>query len=270
MAPASRHKADQGTTSGRRDEYTHLAPLFVQLADDSVPATKRSHIRAQLITGHLPVAEHIARRFRDRGQSTDDLTQVATVGLINAVDRFEPGRGSEFLVFAIPTITGEIQRYFRDSTWALRVPRKLKELYAEVNASATRLGQDLGRAARPSEIAADLDIPLNEVLEGLQVGASYRSSPLDSTADDPGSVVNGMGMTDPELATVDDRALLTPVLARLPKRDAAILVMRFFGQMTQTQIATRMGISQMHVSRLLSNSLQTLREALRDESTATA
>jgi RNA polymerase sigma-B factor len=244
-------------TSGRRTthEYTHLVPLFDRLADDTVPAAERQDVRARLITEHLPVAEHIARRFRNRGQSADDLTQVATVGLIHAVDRFEPGRGSDFLAFAIPTITGEIQRYFRDSTWALRVPRKLKELHATVQASATRLGQELGRAARPSEIAADLGLPLDDVLEGVQVGLSYRSTSLDATAGE-------LTMTDLALASVDDRALLAPALAKLPKRDAAILVMRFFGQMTQTQIAQRMGLSQMHVSRLLSTSMATLREAL--------
>jgi RNA polymerase sigma-B factor len=258
-------------TTDRHDvnEYAGLVPLFDELADQSIPESHRRQVRARLITGHLPIAEHIARRFRDRGQSEDDLRQVATVGLIHAIDRFEPARGSDFLVFAVPTITGEIRKYFRDFTWALRVPRRLKELHAAVNGAATRLGQDLGRAAKPSEIAADLEIPIEDVFEGLQVGFSYRSSPLDMSADSD-TIVPGLGVIDPALATAESRAMLAPALARLPRREAAIVTMRFFGHMTQTQIADRLGISQMHVSRLLAASIRTLHDVLGDDAGAPA
>lgn len=250
-------------SAGFDSEYTHLSALFDELADESLSESDRRRIRNRLITEHMPVAEHIALRFRNRGQPDADLRQVATVGLIHAVDRFDAGRGSDFLAFAVPTITGEIRRYFRDATWALRVPRRLKELHASVSATAIRLSQELGRASRPSEIAAELDISIAEVLEGLQVGYAYRSDSLDTSANEdiPG-VVNGLGAPDPEMATVENRALLHPALARLPEREATIVTLRFFGHLTQTQIADRLGISQMHVSRLLTSSLRTLRTIL--------
>ena len=250
----------------RAHEYQELAPLFHQLVDESASESQRKSIRDRLVTEHLPVAEHIARRFRNRGQSADDLTQVATVGLINAVDRFDPDRGTDFLSFAVPTITGEVRRYFRDATWAIRVPRRLKELHAAVSSASAALGQQLGRSPRPSEIAAELGIPVDEVYEGLQVGYAYRGESLDEGNDeDGGSVTDGrLGVTDPELKTVENRETLLPALAKLPEREAAIVKMRFFGHMTQTQIAKRIGVSQMHVSRLLAASLATLRESIVD------
>ncbi len=251
----------------RAHEYQDLAPLFHELVDDSASESHRRTIRDRLVTEHLPVAEHIARRFRNRGQPTEDLTQVATVGLINAVDRFDPDRGTDFLSFAVPTITGEVRRYFRDATWAIRVPRRLKELHASVTAASATLGQRLGRSPRPSELAAELDIPIEEVYEGLQVGYAYRGESLDEGIDDDGASVatdGRLGVTDPELGTVEDRETLLPALATLPQREAAIVMMRFFGHMTQTQIADRIGVSQMHVSRLLATSLSQLRDSIVD------
>jgi RNA polymerase sigma-B factor len=249
-----------------RDDYQALAPLFVELADGALPEARRDEIRASLVTGHLPLAEHIARRFRTRGQPEDDLVQVATVGLINAVDRYDPHRGTDFLAFAVPTITGEVRRYFRDATWAVRVPRRLKELHATVNATAVTLGQQLGRSPRPSELAAELNLPIEEVYEGLQVGYAYRSDSLDDDSDGtPGPVAGRLGALDHDLITVENREALFPALSALPEREAAIVVMRFFGNMTQTQIAERIGVSQMHVSRLLTASLNKLREALTDD-----
>ncbi|HKN96763.1 MAG TPA: SigB/SigF/SigG family RNA polymerase sigma factor [Pseudonocardiaceae bacterium] len=250
----------------RAHEYQELAPLFHQLVDESASESQRKSIRDRLVTEHLPVAEHIARRFRNRGQSADDLTQVATVGLINAVDRFDPERGTDFLSFAVPTITGEVRRYFRDATWAIRVPRRLKELHAAVSSASASLGQQLGRSPRPSEIAAELGIPVDEVYEGLQVGYAYRGESLDEGSDEDGGNVGDsrLGVTDPELNTVENRETLLPALAKLPEREAAIVKMRFFGHMTQTQIAKRIGVSQMHVSRLLAASLATLRQSIVD------
>ncbi|HVV24030.1 MAG TPA: SigB/SigF/SigG family RNA polymerase sigma factor [Pseudonocardiaceae bacterium] len=251
------------TSRNQTNEYHHLAPLFRELADASASESRRAQVRDQLVTGHLPLAEHIARRFRNRGQSEDDLTQVATVGLINAVDRFDPERGTDFLAFAVPTITGEIRRYFRDATWAIRVPRRLKELNATLTNTAAVLGQELGRSPRPSELAAALSISIEEVYEGLQAGYAYRSESLDDNSDDDGSPAGGeVGMLDHDLDNVENREALYPALSQLPERQAAIVMMRFFGNMTQTQIAERIGVSQMHVSRLLADSMRILREEL--------
>ncbi|HEY3606758.1 MAG TPA: SigB/SigF/SigG family RNA polymerase sigma factor [Pseudonocardiaceae bacterium] len=247
-----------------RTDYQELIPLFHQLADESAPEPQRMRIRDLLVTGHLPVAEHIARKFRNRGQPEEDLQQVARIGLINAVDRFDPNRGTDFLSFAVPTITGEVRRYFRDATWAVRVPRRLKELHAAITTASARLAQELGRSPRPKEIAAALGMPVEEVYEGLQVGFAYNTDSLDSGTDDEGHspVENRLGDLDNALDLVEDREALIPALAKLPEREASIVVMRFFGNMTQTQIADRIGISQMHVSRLLSGSLEMLRAAL--------
>jgi RNA polymerase sigma-B factor len=252
----------------RAHEYQDLAPLFRQLVDTTASETQRRTIRDRLVTEHLPVAEHIARRFRNRGQPAEDLTQVATVGLINAVDRFDPDRGTDFLSFAVPTITGEVRRYFRDATWAIRVPRRLKELHASVTAASASLGQRLGRSPRPSELADELDIPVNEVHEALQVGYAYRGESLDDSTGDDGtgsSTDARIGVTDRDLAAVEDRETLDPALAQLPEREASIVRMRFFGNLTQTQIADRIGVSQMHVSRLLAASLTRLRESIVDD-----
>ncbi|HEX5400750.1 MAG TPA: SigB/SigF/SigG family RNA polymerase sigma factor [Pseudonocardiaceae bacterium] len=253
----------------REHEYQSLAPLFHQMVDDSASVSRRRTIREHLVTAHLPVAEHIALRFRDRGQPAEDLTQVATVGLIHAVDRFDPDRGTDFLSFAVPTITGEVRRYFRDATWAVRVPRRLKELHALVSTASVTLGQRLGRSPRSGELASELGIDVDDVHEGLQVGYAYRGESLDAGSDGTGSGISTetdsrLGVTDPSLIAVEDRETLYPALAMLPEREAAIVMMRFFGHLTQTQIAERMGVSQMHVSRLLAASIADLRESIVD------
>jgi RNA polymerase sigma-B factor len=249
------------TTSRTRDEYQEFVPLFRELADERTPEARREEVRGLLVTGHLPFAEHVARRFRNKGQPEDDLIQVATIGLINAVDRFDPDRGIDFLAFALPTVTGEIRRYFRDFTWAVRVPRPLKELHATVAAATAKLTQSLGRAPRPSELAAELRLPIEDVYEGLRVGYAYRGESLDAESDNGAApAVLSAGATAREFTDVEDREMLYPVLAKLPSRERSIVTMRFFGNMTQSQIAEQLGISQMHVSRLLAATLRTLRE----------
>ena len=243
--------------------YQDLAPLFLELADGSASESHRQWLRDRLVTGHLALAEHVARRFGNRGQPDDDLSQVAMMGLINAVDRFDPHRGTDFLAFAVPTITGEIRRYFRDHTWAVRVPRRLKERHATINATAAALGQELGRSPRPSELAAKLNLSIEDVYEGLQAGHAYRSESLDETGD-AGQQGGRVGFVDQDLIAVEGREALYPALSALPAREASIVMLRFFGNMTQTQIAERIGISQMHVSRLLAASLRKLRAALDD------
>jgi RNA polymerase sigma-B factor len=249
----------------RDGEYAHLIPVQRRYAELAIDDPDRQRLREQLINGYRPMAEHIARRFAGRGEPLDDLVQVATMGLINAVDRFEPDRGSDFFSFAVPTITGEVRRYFRDHGWSTRVPRRLKDLHIAIRGTLAELSQQLGRAPRPSEIAARLDLPLADVIEGLRAGDAYRSSSLDEMlGSGEGSATLGelMGGLDGDLALIDDREALRPLLADLAPRERTILTLRFFRQMTQTQIAEQVGISQMHVSRVLRQTLAELRERM--------
>jgi RNA polymerase sigma-B factor len=258
MAATARHL--------KRNHYDDLAPLFRQLADRGLPESARASLRDRLVAGHLPIAEHIARRFRNRGQPEEDLRQVAAVGLIQAVDRFDPERGSDFLSFAVPTITGEVRRYFRDATWSVGMPRRLKELHSAIATATAQLSQELGRAPRPSELADALDRPVEQIQEGLAVANAYHSDSLDdlvSSADGvTASLGDLLGGPDEELDNVENRQTLFPALAKLGERELAIVVLRFFGNLTQTQIADRIGLSQMHVSRLLAASIAQLRDEL--------
>ena len=249
-------------------EYGHLVPLLERYASIPADDPEREHLRDELVTGFLPVAQHIARRFAHRGEPLDDLVQVATVGLINAVDRFSPERGSDFFSFAVPTISGEVRRHFRDLGWSMRVPRRLKDLHVSINGAVSHLAQEIGRAPRPSEIAQYLGIPVSDVLEGLEASEVYRSSSLDEMlSSDAGSATVGelVGEADAELARVDFMQALRPVMSELPERERTIVLLRFFGNRTQTQIAEEVGISQMHVSRLLSQTLDRLRSRLDPE-----
>jgi RNA polymerase sigma-B factor len=247
----------------RDSDYAHLAPLFAEFAALPVDHPDRIALRNKLVTGYLPVVQHIARRFAGRGEPVDDLEQAGTVGLLNAVDRFEPDRGIDFLSYAVPTITGEVRRHFRDRTWSMRVPRRLKDLQSAINGAVGPLSQELNRAPRPSEIAARLGISTEEVVEGLDAQQAYRSTSLDelvSGADT--ALTDTLGSADVELDKVEYRQTLTPLLDELPERERTILVLRFFGNMTQTQIADRVGISQMHVSRLLAQTVAGLRRRM--------
>lgn len=229
---------------------------------------RRRRLRDELVTEYLPVAEHIARRFSGRGEAFDDLVQVARVGLINAVDRFEPERGSDFMSFAVPTIMGEVRRYFRDSSWSVRVPRRLKELHLQIGQVSGTLGQRLGRAPTPTEIACELNLTVDEVSEGLQAGNAYYAVSVDKPAGDDGeaaSLADTLGEEDGSLESVENHEALQPLLRALPPRERTILMLRFFGNMTQSQIAERVGISQMHVSRLLAQTLEKLRAKLTEE-----
>ncbi len=253
------------TTAARaragNDEYAHLAPLFKELIDLGPDDPRRRALRRELVEGYLPVARHIAHRFAGRGEPEDDLVQAGTLGLIGAVDRFDPHRGLDFLSFAVPTITGEIRRHFRDHTWAMRVPRRLKDIQSSISAVVGPLAQELGRAPRPSEIAERLGVPLEDVLQGLNAQQAYRNDSLDRMSEDGDSpLVKGAGAVDANIEGVEDRETLAPLLDALPERERLILVLRFFGNRTQSQIAEVIGISQMHVSRLLDRTLKDLRE----------
>ncbi len=223
-------------------------------------------MRDRLVTMHLPVAQHIAAKFRNRGEPGDDLEQVATLGLINAVDRYDASRGVAFLAYAVPTMMGEVRRYFRDSAWSVRLPRRLSELHLALGRASRELSQTLGSAPTPSQLAEHLGISVAEVQEGLEAGQSYRAASLDGGGDDDASaaLLDRLGESDHELELVEHRALLGPALAQVPERERRILVMRFFEHLTQTQIAERVGLSQMHVSRLLARTLEQLRRQLAD------
>ncbi|MFR9803983.1 SigB/SigF/SigG family RNA polymerase sigma factor [Pseudonocardia sp. RS010] len=251
--------------SAADSEYGHLTPLLVEYAGLEKDDPGREKLRDRLVTGFLPIAQHIARRFAHRGEPLDDLVQVATVGLINAVDRYSPEKGTDFFSFAVPTISGEVRRHFRDQGWSMRVPRRLKDMHVSINGAVSELSQRLGRAPRPSEIAELLGVPVAEVLEGLEASEAYRSSSLDEMlSSEQGSATVGelVGAADAELDRVDHRQALRPVLGELAERERTIVMLRFFGNMTQTQIAEQVGISQMHVSRLLAQTLDRLRSRL--------
>lgn len=258
---------DESATSATAADpgFEELVPLLRELAGLRCDHPRRAELRERLVAGYLPLARNIARRFSHRGEAQDDLEQVATVGLINAVDRFEPARGSDFLAFAIPTITGEIRRHFRDHAWAMRVPRRLKDLHITIGSAMSELSQRHGRAPTVSELAEHLELSREEVLEGLQAAGAYRSSSLDSLldADRKGAVLKDvLGRADAELDRVEFRTTLAPLLGKLPERERTLLKLRFFANLTQSQIAERVGMSQMHVSRLLSQTLARLRREL--------
>ncbi|HEY2700747.1 MAG TPA: SigB/SigF/SigG family RNA polymerase sigma factor [Pseudonocardiaceae bacterium] len=243
--------------------YRDLLPLFQQLADPALSEAERHRLRDEIVDGHLPLAEHIAWKYRERGQSVEDLRQVALVGLLGAVDRFDPDRGTDFVAFAVPTIMGEIRRYFRDSTWIVSVPRPLKELNRSISRAVAALNVELGQSPRPKQIAERLGISLEAVYEGLQVGHAYYADSLDShtSREDDDRESGRLGVVEPGLAQVENRETLHSALARLPERDSELVRMRFFEELTQSQIAARLGISQVHVSRLLARTVSRLRES---------
>ncbi|WP_332262372.1 RNA polymerase sigma factor SigF [Streptacidiphilus rugosus] len=238
--------------------------LFVRLAQLPDGSPERVELRNQLVRMHIPLVEHLARRFRNRGEPLDDLTQVATIGLIKSVDRFDPERGVEFSTYATPTIVGEIKRHFRDKGWAVRVPRRLQELRLSLTSATSELSQRHGRSPTVHELAEHLGISEEEVLEGLESANAYSTLSLDvpDTDDESPAVADTLGAEDDALEGVEYRESLKPLLAQLPQREQRILVLRFFRNMTQSQIAAEVGISQMHVSRLLARTLAQLREKL--------
>jgi RNA polymerase sigma-B factor len=241
---------------GEIDELLHR--LAALPADDP----SRPALRQHLVEAQLPLVHHLAQRFRGRGEPYDDLVQVGTIGLLNAVDRFDPERGS-FTGFAVPTILGEIRRHFRDRGWAMRVPRRLQELGRQVSEAREVLTQKLGRSPTVQEIAQHLDADADLVLEALDTASVYATVPLPSTPDE--GEMAPLGFIDSGLELVEQRATLRPLLARLPARERTILALRFVRGMSQSQIAAEVGVSQMHVSRLITRSLAVLREGLSEE-----
>jgi RNA polymerase sigma-B factor len=239
--------------------------LFVTMVSLPEGSPERQAIRDQLVETHLPLVEYLARRFRNRGELHDDLVQVATIGLIKSVDRFDLERGVEFSTYATPTIVGEIKRHFRDKGWAIRVPRRLQELKLSLAKATSELSQRNGRSPTVAELATFLGMSDEDVLEGLESANAYSTVSLDtpeSGDSDALAVADTLGVVDESLEGVEYRESLKPLLDQLPPREKRILLLRFFSNMTQSQIAIELGISQMHVSRLLARTLAQLREGL--------
>lgn len=240
--------------------------LFAELSSRDEHDARRIAIRDELVTMHMPLVHHLARRFADRGEPVEDLAQVGMIGLIKAVDRYDLARGVEFSSFATPTIVGEMKRHFRDYSWSVRVPRKLQEMQGQLTAGSAELSQRLGRAPTVAELAAHLGLSEDEVLDGLESGQAFNAASLDTPADEEGVALESrFGVDDEALEAVEYRESLKPLLAALSERDRAVVMMRFFGNQTQSQIAMELGISQMHVSRILAKSLAVLRAGLMDE-----
>ncbi|WP_330186211.1 RNA polymerase sigma factor SigF [Dactylosporangium sp. AC04546] len=260
------HRTVSKRPAGKETESAAQA-LLTLLGDLPPDSPDRARVRGRLIELYLPLAEYLARRFRNRGEPQDDLNQVANLGLIKAVDGYDPARGAPFASYAIPMIVGELKRHFRDKGWDVRVPRRLQELRLELGRVTGPLAQALGRSPTVADLAARLGVSEEEVIEGLESGHAYRALSINVPAngeDHGAELADLLGGVDRDLEAVDDRESLRPLIARLPAREQHILAMRFFGNMTQIQIATNLGISQMHVSRLLAHALARLRTELVD------
>lgn len=238
------------------DRRQELRDQFATYARTRDPA-----LRDELVSAYLGLAEYLARRFANRGEPLDDLVQVASLGLLKALDRFDPERGVEFSTYATHTIVGELKRHFRDKGWSIRAPRRMQELYLRLGKVVASMGQELGRSPTIAELAMEVKVSEEEVLEALEAGQAYRTASLDVATEEGESLATRLGEEDPSLEDAERRATLSPLLAQLLPRERLILQLRFFDGLTQSEIANRLQISQMHVSRLLARSLAQLRAA---------
>lgn len=227
--------------------------------------TNDPQLRDYLIERHEGLVRHVANSYRDAGVSYDDLIGVGHIGLVNAVDRFDPERGTKFATFAVPTIRGELRRYFRDSTWGMRVPRRVQELSLEVRDAREDLTRKLGRSPTYSELASSLSVSEEAVIEAIEVANQYELTSLqDTTSDEDGpSVADRTGDEDPALELLEQRNELSWALEQITPRQRVIIVLRYFHDMSQQQVADRLGISQMHVSRLQRRAVDQLREIMK-------
>ncbi len=225
-------------------------------------------LRNELIEHHRWIATHCARRFANRGEPLDDLVQVAQLGVLKAVQRFDPEFGVSFTTFAIPTVMGELRRHFRDATWSVRVPRRIKDLHVELGSTVEFLTGELQRAPRLEEIARHVGLGVDSVLEAMEASSAYRSAPLAPTGGEDGdstSDAEAVGALDMDLALADDRLSVRAMLRGLAPRERRIVYLRFFEGLSQSEIAERVGVSQVHVSRLLRASLALLQQRARNE-----
>ncbi|MGW1076490.1 RNA polymerase sigma factor SigF [Streptomyces sp. NPDC002537] len=239
--------------------------LFKEFVTLQSGTPEHTRVRAALIEANLPLVRYAAARFRSRNEPMEDVVQVGTIGLINAIDRFDPDRGVQFPTFAMPTVVGEIKRYFRDNVRTVHVPRRLHELWVQVNGASEDLTVLHGRTPTTAEIAERLRIPEDEVLACIEAGRSYHATSLEAAQEGDGlpGLLDRLGYEDPALAGVEHRDLVRHLLVQLPEREQRILLLRYYSNLTQSQISAELGVSQMHVSRLLSRSFARLRSANR-------
>ncbi|MFE1025281.1 RNA polymerase sigma factor SigF [Streptomyces sp. NPDC058818] len=239
--------------------------LFERLESLEEGTHEHAYVRNTLVELNLALVKFAASRFRSRSEPMEDIIQVGTIGLIKAIDRFEMSRGVEFPTFAMPTIIGEIKRFFRDTSWSVRVPRRLQELRLDLAKAGDELAQRLDRAPTVSELAEHLGLSKDEVVEGMAASNAYTASSLDAQPEEDdaeGALTDRIGYEDHGLEGIEYVESLKPLIAELPSRDRKILSLRFVAGMTQSEIGEELGISQMHVSRLLSRTLVRLRKGL--------
>ncbi|GAA2881253.1 hypothetical protein Acy02nite_16980 [Actinoplanes cyaneus] len=257
--------ADTATRTDASASTDRASELINAMAVLPAGHPSRPGLRERAIEAWLPLARHLSQRYANRGEPRDDLYQVAVMGLIKAVDRFETDRGVDFSGFAIPTIVGELKRHFRDKTWSVRVPRRLQELRLAITSANNTLAHTLAHAPTVADIAAFLDISEDEVIEGLEGARAYNSTSLSTPMNESGTELGDtLGGEDTGFAEAERRILLAPALAGLDEREQRIVSLRFYGNLTQQQIAEQIGVSQMHVSRLLTKALAKLRRQLDD------
>jgi RNA polymerase sigma-B factor len=262
MAEAAAGDEDKPASPPRRVADPEVAERFRRLRD-----TGDRRLRNELIEEHRWVAIHCARRFNNRGEPLDDLIQVGQLGLLKAVNRFDPEVGVSFASYAIPTVMGELRRHFRDATWAVKVPRRIKDLHVDIAGAVEYLNSENGRPPKPQELATHLGVSVDAILEALEAGAGYRPGSLTPGGDsDRETALEGsyLKVEDPALEGADDRVLVRELLAQLPERERRIVELRFFSGLSQSEIADQVGVSQVHVSRLLRSSLAQLQRAMGD------
>ena len=227
--------------------------------------TREPTLRDDLIAEYFGLAHQIARRFCNRGEPQDDLVQVASLALVKAFDRFDPNRGVKFSTFAVTYMVGELKRHFRDLGWAVRVPRKMQELYLEIGHHVGRLSQELGRSPTVPELANALGVTGDAVLEAMEAGRAYRTSSIDAPDRDSRALSESLGSDDFRFAHIDDQSVLSLAMDQLPSRDQLMIRLRFIDGLTQSEIAAKFGVSQMQVSRLLTANIQRLRASFAEE-----
>jgi RNA polymerase sigma-B factor len=250
----------------QREELRRLHERYLQTTDPE----ERDRLRERLVAGYEGLVHFLARRFQNRGEPLEDVVQVGFLGLIKAIDRFDPSLGNEFTTFATPTILGEIKRYFRDKGWAIRFPRRLQELYQQVVRVNEEMKNQLGRQPSMAEVAERLGVEQDDVLEAMEMSSAFTPVSIDATTggddDDGRQLSEAVGGEDPNLDRVEMRQVLDRAMQHLNERERRIMIMRFFDEMSQSEVAKRLGISQMHVSRLQRAALEHLREILPSES----
>jgi RNA polymerase sigma-B factor len=236
-----------------------MATVDTAPSEKTTSSAEEKERRDELVTSHLGLAHQLARRFANRGESHDDLVQVASLALVKAAERFDPARGIMFSTFAAASIIGEIKRHFRDRGWAVRAPRRLQELLLEIGTTVDRLGQELGRAPTVPELAQAINATEADVLEALEAGQSYRTSSLDAPDKEGQTMAESLGSEDGGFTSVENHSALAKAMESLSARDRRIVQLRFVEGLSQSDIAARLGVSQMQISRLLSVCLRQLR-----------